>query len=90
MKLKLKVVPGSSRDSIAGWLDDALKIKVKAPPEAGKANAAVINLLAAELGVPAKNITIISGHGNPNKTVEILGLDSQQIDDRLARRTGAG
>ncbi len=41
MKLDLKVVPKSSRDCIAGWLGDALKVRVRAPAERGKANAAV-------------------------------------------------
>jgi len=51
-RLKVKVVPGSSRDQIAGWLGDALKIKVTAPPERGKANEAVIEILADR---PARN-----------------------------------
>ncbi len=40
-RLSLKVVPGSSRDEIVGWLGDSLKVKVKAPPEKGRANEAV-------------------------------------------------
>ena len=47
----MKVVPGSSRDQVVGWLGDASKIKVTAPPEKGKANEAVIELLAEPLGV---------------------------------------
>jgi uncharacterized protein YggU (UPF0235/DUF167 family) len=50
-RLILKVVPGSSREEIVGWLGDSLKVKVKAPPETGRANEAVIALLADRLGL---------------------------------------
>lgn len=48
-RLTVKVVPGSSRDQIVGWLGDALKVKVTAPPEKGRANAAVVAILADRL-----------------------------------------
>ncbi|MES1943165.1 hypothetical protein PC39_03542 [Salinisphaera sp. PC39] len=79
MKLKLKVVPGARRDEIAGWLGDALKVRVSAPPEKGKANAAVIALLAARLGVPERDVHLVSGAGAPRKTVEIDGVTPDDL-----------
>jgi uncharacterized protein (TIGR00251 family) len=78
-RLKVKVVPGSSRDQIMGWLGDALKIKVAAPPEKGKANAAVAELLAKWLGISTDDIAIESGHSSPSKVVTIKGMDDEAI-----------
>ena len=73
-RLSLKVVPGSSRDEIVGWLGDSLKVKVKAPPEKGRANEAVVALLADHLGVDPSSITVVSGHGSPAKVVAVEGM----------------
>jgi uncharacterized protein (TIGR00251 family) len=82
-RLNVKVVPGSSRDQIVGWLGDALKIKVSAPPEKGKANAAVVELLAAALGVGTDDITVVSGHSSPSKVIAITGIDDEAIKTTL-------
>jgi uncharacterized protein (TIGR00251 family) len=78
-RLKVKVVPGSSRNEIVGWLGDALKIKVTAPPEKGKANEAVVELLAAALGIATDDISVVSGHSSPAKLVAISGIDDETI-----------
>ena len=52
VKLPIKVIPGSSRNCIAGWLGDTLRVRVTASPERGKANAAVESLLSETLGLP--------------------------------------
>ena len=78
-RLNLKVVPGSSRNQIVGWLGDALKIKVTAPPEKGQANEAVIELLASALGVSSDDIKVVSGHSSPSKMIGIEGLDDEAI-----------
>ncbi len=78
-RLSLKVVPGSSRDEVVGWLGDSLKVKVKAPPEKGRANEAVVALLADRLGVDASSIAVVSGHGSPAKVVAVDGMDDQAI-----------
>jgi len=83
-RLAVKVVPGSSRDRIVGRLGAALKIKVAAPAEKGKANAAVIELLAERLGVGTEAITIESGHTSPAKILVIDGLDDEAIAALLA------
>jgi uncharacterized protein (TIGR00251 family) len=78
-RLKAKVVPGSSRNRIVGWLGDALKINVTAPPEKGKANDAVVELLAAALGIATDDISVVSGHSSPAKLVAISGIDDETI-----------
>ena len=82
-RIHVKVVPGSSRDSIVGWLGEALKIKVQAPPEKGRANEAVIALLAGALAIDSSQITVVSGHTSPAKVLEIAGLDAEEVRQRL-------
>jgi uncharacterized protein (TIGR00251 family) len=85
MRLQLKVVPGSSRDAIAGWLDDALKVRVRAPAERGKANAAVEKLVAAALDIPSESVCIVAGQTSPRKVAEIDGLSELDVHSRLGR-----
>jgi uncharacterized protein (TIGR00251 family) len=81
----LKVVPGSSRDEVVGWLGDSLKVKVKAPPEKGRATEAVVALLAEHLGIDQSSIAVVSGHGSPAKVVAIDGMDDEAIRQALPR-----
>ena len=85
IKLLVKVVPGSSRECIVGWLGDALKVRVRAPAERGKANAAVEKLVAEALGVPRECVQIVAGGTSPRKTLEISGLSEADVQQRLAR-----
>lgn len=74
--IAVKVVPNSSRDQIVGPLGDALKIKVAAPPEAGRANKAVEALLARTLQIPPSRVSVIAGHTQPQKRVLLAGLNA--------------
>jgi uncharacterized protein (TIGR00251 family) len=87
----VKVVPGASRDAVAGWLGDALKLRVRAPPEAGRANAAVEALVATTLRVPRASVRIVAGTASPRKVVEIAGLADAEVRARIeqALRTAA-
>jgi len=85
VKLRLKVVPGSSREGME-WLDNdcsILKVKVTAPPEKGKANKAVAKYLGKVLGIPAKDITITSGTSSQQKIIELANISEQAFTDRI-------
>jgi uncharacterized protein (TIGR00251 family) len=82
-RLRVKVVPGSSRNGIVRWLGDAVKIKVTAPPEKGKANEAVIRLHAAALGIATDDISGVSGHTSPSTVVTVSGMDDETIRTAL-------
>lgn len=71
-KIKIKVIPRSSRNEIVGAMSDGtLKIKLTAPPVDGKANEALIKLLSDHYNIPKSKIKIVSGLTSKNKTIEI-------------------
>ncbi len=78
-----KVVPGSSRTAISGLLDEMLKIRVSAAPEKGKANQSLKDFLAKQLGVKKQAVSIISGKRSPVKSIQVLGISSQELLDKL-------
>jgi uncharacterized protein (TIGR00251 family) len=70
--IRVKAVPGASRDQIAGVLGDRLKVKVAAPPEGGKANKAICAIIAKELAVKAAQVEIASGASSAEKVVRVF------------------
>jgi uncharacterized protein (TIGR00251 family) len=84
MRIHLKVVPGSSRDGISGWLGDSLKVRVRAPAEGGRANAAVIKVLARGLDVAPQTLEMVSGAASARKVIEVDTLSEDEVRQRLA------
>ncbi len=82
-RLKVKAVPGASRTEIVGRLGDALKVRVAAPPEGGKANREILRLLAARLGLAAADVTLVSGAASPAKVVALRGVPAELAWARL-------
>ena len=78
-----KIVPGSSRTAVVGSLDSAIKIKVAAPPEKGKANQCLIAFLAKRLGIKKQAVTIVSGQTNPLKQIQIEGISAKTLLEKL-------
>jgi hypothetical protein len=83
-RVRLRVRPGGRRNAIVGVHGGALKITVTAAPERGKANEAVVELLARALGVPPSHVEIVSGHVSPDK-VAIVPLPVEVVEERLAQ-----
>lgn len=81
--LRVKVVPGAKRDEVIGPLGDRLKIRVIAPPEGGKANKAVCELVAAALGVDPRGVRVAHGTTSPLKTLAIEGCAQEWADALL-------
>jgi uncharacterized protein (TIGR00251 family) len=80
----VKVTSNATSDEIVGWHDNALKVRVKAKPIKGQANAAVCKLLARTLGVAVSQVSIKTGTTSSRKTLWINGLSSEAIATALA------
>lgn len=83
MRLWIKVTARASRDEVLGWSGDALRISVTVPPEKGRANAAVLALLARLLGLPRSQLALVSGLTSPRKLLEIEGMSPDDLRRRL-------
>ena len=86
-RLRLRVRPGAPRDEIRGVHDGALVLAVTAAPERGKANRAVLGLLARRLGVPKNTLELVSGETSRDKVV-LVPLPPDQVRSRLAGGPG--
>ena len=90
MRLELRVVPGTRRPGVVGRHGAAWKIRVAAPPEDGRANQAVLGLLAETLRLPRRAVSIVAGSGSRDKIVECEGLSAEEIEKRLEAAAGVG
>jgi uncharacterized protein (TIGR00251 family) len=81
--LAIKAIPNAPRSEIVGWLGDALKIKVHAPPVEGRANDALCEFLADALGLPRRAVAVARGDTSRQKVVRIDGLALAEVKARL-------
>ena len=81
--IRVKVVPGSSRNRVVGMLGDALKVQVAAAPEKGKANEAVRAVLAEFFAVKIGQVELISGQTQPRKTFLVNGVNDAAVRQKL-------
>ncbi len=74
LHIHVKVVPGASKSELVGAYGERLKVRVTAPAESGKANKAVLTLLASALGLPPTRLDLVRGSSMPLKTIAVDGL----------------
>jgi len=79
---RVKVQPGASKNQIVGVQQDALKVRISAPPVEGKANKMLIQFLAKQLGVKRSQVEIVSGHTSRVKTIKVVG-EGGEIEKRI-------
>jgi len=79
---RVRVQPGASKNEIMGVQEDALKIRISAPPIEGKANKALVQFLAKQLGLKRSQVEILNGHATRRKTIHIIG---QGIQNKLKK-----
>ena len=88
-RLQLRVAPGARRSGIAGRHGDGWKVRVAARPEGGRANEALLTLLAHELELPRSAVSLVSGHAARDKIVALDGIDGVEAARRLGERSGS-
>lgn len=81
--LRVRVQPGAARDEVLGWREDALRVRVAAPPHDGRANQAVTRLLAAALGVAPSAVELVRGAAARDKLFRVRSLDAAAVRARL-------
>ena len=84
-RIKVTVSPGTARTELVGRHGDGWKARVAAPPERGRANEALVELLAVALEVPASTIRIVGGRSGRAKVVEVAELEAVDVERRLMR-----
>jgi uncharacterized protein (TIGR00251 family) len=82
-RITIIVSPGAARGELVGRHDDGWKVRVAAPAERGRANEALVDLLAGALALPRDRIRVVSGHASRRKLVEIADLDAEEVERRL-------
>ena len=82
-KINVHVQPRASKNELAGMHGDALKVRLTAPPVDNAANAALVEFIAAKLGVPKGRVRVVAGATARRKVVEIAGMALEAVNAAL-------
>lgn len=83
-RITVRLTPRGGRNAIDGWDGDTLRVRVASAPVDGKANEALLRVLAKALGVAPSRLTLISGVQSRVKTIDVDGMSARGIRDALA------
>lgn len=82
-RINVYVQPRAAKNEIAGMHGDALKIRLTAPPVDNAANAALVDFIAAKVGVPKARVRVVAGSTSRRKVVEIAGVAFEAVTAAL-------
>jgi uncharacterized protein YggU (UPF0235/DUF167 family) len=83
-RLAVRVAPGAAQAGVVGRHGEGWKLRVAAAPERGRANAAVVRLIADAAGLLERDVRVVSGGGTRDKIVELTGITPEELERRLA------
>jgi len=86
-RLEIKAVPNAPKSGVVGWLGEALKVRLHAPPADGKANGELCRFLAEALGLPKGAVTLGRGASSRQKVVEIAGISLEEVRGKFPDRS---
>jgi uncharacterized protein (TIGR00251 family) len=88
--LPVRAQPGARRDAIVGVHADSLRVAVTAPPDKGRANAAIQALLAQALGCKPSQVGLLSGQTSRQKRFLVVGMPPEELQRRIASLLSSG
>ncbi|MCL2149920.1 MAG: DUF167 domain-containing protein [Dehalococcoidia bacterium] len=86
IEIAVRVVPGASKNEVAGMAGGTWKVRLTAPPTEGRANRALIEFLADKLGLNRSQVTLRRGQMRREKAIAICGLSAAEIAKMLAKK----
>ena len=81
--LTIRAIPRTSKNEIQGLHGDALKVRLRAPPVDGKANEALLDFLSKTLGVPRRQLALVSGQTSRQKRIAVTGIPARTVASAL-------
>ena len=84
--LEVYVQPKASRNELVGIHEGTLKVRLTAPPVEGEANKECVKFLAKLLNIPRSRVEVVQGHKSRRKTVLILGITGEELQNRLQQK----
>jgi uncharacterized protein (TIGR00251 family) len=84
IEMRIRVIPNAKRTEFAGYREGELILRLNAPPVEGKANKAAVEFVARYLGVPRSAVLLAAGERSRHKIFQIVGLESADLEKKLA------
>ena len=88
--LRVKAMPNAGKSAVGALKGDELVVRIAAPPEKGKANRELLDVLAGALGLPRSSLRVVSGESSRHKVVALPGAAKARLEALLPRGTDRG